>query len=100
MATSTHIARDRARRVRALMPSLAATLGLVLVPKCPLCVTAYLTGLGLSAGVTAWVAPLVRPGAIALSVCALALALLAAFRWLAVRSGRPARGHQRPTQLA
>lgn len=41
--------------------TLAATLGLILLPKCPLCVAAYLVGLGLSSGAAAFAAPLVRP---------------------------------------
>jgi hypothetical protein len=41
--------------------SLAATLALLLVPKCPLCVAAYLGALGLSATAASLAAPLVRP---------------------------------------
>lgn len=41
--------------------TVAATLGLMLLPKCPLCVAAYLVGLGLSSGAAAFAAPLVRP---------------------------------------
>lgn len=41
--------------------TLAATLGLLLLPKCPLCIAAYLVGLGLSSGAAAFAAPFVRP---------------------------------------
>lgn len=67
--------------------SLAALLGLLLVPKCPLCVAAYLASLGLSAGLAAAAAPLIRPFAWAL--CAAALAAVA-WAWLKRPSGTPA----------
>jgi hypothetical protein len=41
--------------------AVAAALGLVLMPKCPLCVAAYLIGFGLSSSAAALAAPLMRP---------------------------------------
>jgi len=53
--------------------SAGAVLGLALLPKCPLCVAAYLIGLGASAGAAYSAAPFIRPAA-----WLLALALLTA----------------------
>jgi hypothetical protein len=43
--------------------SVAAALGLVLLPKCPLCIAAYLVGFGLSSSVATCAAPFIRPAA-------------------------------------
>jgi hypothetical protein len=58
---------------RPLLSSLGAALGLALLPKCPLCVAAYLASLGVGADLAGRAAPVVRP----LVVAVLAVALLA-----------------------
>jgi len=50
--------------------SVCAGLGLVLLPKCPLCVAAYLIGLGVSAGAAHGAAPFIRPIAWLLALAA------------------------------
>jgi hypothetical protein len=50
--------------------AIAATLGVVLLPKCPLCVAAYLVSFGLSASAAACLAPLIRPLALTLATLA------------------------------
>jgi hypothetical protein len=45
---------------RRLAPSLAAGLGLAVVPKCPLCIAAYLMSAGVGAEVATTAAPIVR----------------------------------------
>jgi hypothetical protein len=56
--------------------SLFATLGLLLLPKCPLCIAAYLVTLGVGAEAAHDAAPFVRPLAWAMmSVALVALAL-------------------------
>jgi hypothetical protein len=68
------------RRARELLgrgvSSLGAAIVALLVPKCPMCVAAYLASLGLGAGVSHSAAPFVRPVAFTIAgVAALALAL-------------------------
>ena len=58
---------------------------LVLAPKCPLCIAAYLASIGLGVGAAACLAPLLRP---ALFVFA-ALGVLALL-WRIARRARPA----------
>ena len=48
-------------------------LGLTFLPKCPLCIAAYLASFGLSAGLAGAAAPLVRPLAVALLIAAVAV---------------------------
>jgi hypothetical protein len=63
---------------RRAVSSLGATLALLLVPKCPLCVAAYLASLGIGAEAATSAAPLVRPLAwllMALAVSALGIGL-------------------------
>lgn len=56
--------------------SVGAALVAALVPKCPLCVAAYLTSFGLGAGASHSAAPFVRPfGFTVAGVAALALVL-------------------------
>jgi hypothetical protein len=56
--------------------AIAAALGLVLLPKCPLCIAAYLVSFGVGTSAAALAAPLVRPLAVLLAATAF-LALLA-----------------------
>jgi hypothetical protein len=70
--------------------SLGALVSLVFVPKCPLCVAAYLMSLGAGAGAAAWAAPLIRPLALALGVTAFTALLVGAWR------GRRRPGRARP----
>ena len=59
--------------------SFGAGLVALLVPKCPLCVAAYLASVGLSAGASHGAAPFVRP--VAFTVAGLALLALALGVW-------------------
>lgn len=72
------------RRVFGGGSSAFAFLALVLAPKCPLCIAALLSGLGLGAGVAGSIAPLLRPLAFALG--GLALVWLARVEWRARRA--------------
>lgn len=78
--------------------SVGGALLLVLAPKCPLCLAAYLTAAGLSFGGAAWVAPLLRP----LTLALLAAALLSG-AWQAARLAQRVRaaksGPETPQQL-
>lgn len=67
--------------------SLVALLGAALVPKCPLCVAAWLGALGLGSAMSAEVAPLVRPAVFVLA----ALTVLVAAATLLRHRRRPAR---------
>lgn len=68
-----------ARSRRALVPSLAASLGLVLLPKCPLCIAAYLMSLGVGTQAASAAAPLLRPLA-GLVIAAAVIALIVSLR--------------------
>ena len=48
--------------------SLASTVVLVLAPKCPLCVAAYLASFGVSASIALCLAPLLRPALAAFAI--------------------------------
>jgi hypothetical protein len=61
--------------------SLAALLSLVFLPKCPLCIAAYLAGLGLGSAAAAFAAPLVRPLAVVLAIMAGAALLRSGWRY-------------------
>src|SRR5262245_37745829 len=63
-----------ARPARIPWTALLSGLLLVLVPKCPLCVAAYLTVVGISAGAAAALAHVIHP--LILLVAALSLVLL------------------------
>lgn len=56
--------------------SAASALCALLLPKCPICIAGWLSIVGLSAGVGAMVAPVVRPAAIILAI-ATALVIVA-----------------------
>src|SRR4029077_10206069 len=70
--TSTMFARNagRAGRLGAGGTSLAAIVGTALVPKCPLCVAAALSALGIGATAARQMAPFVRTGGVVLAVIA------------------------------
>lgn len=63
MASSTSKARELVAAPRRALTTATTALGVVLVPKCPLCVAAYLAGIGASAGTAAALAPWARPAA-------------------------------------
>lgn len=66
--------REAARRAAGASASLGAIALAALIPKCPLCVAAALSALGLGAAISASLAPVVRPLGLALAVVALVLA--------------------------
>ena len=72
--------REAARRAAGASASLGAIALAALIPKCPLCVAAALSALGLGAAVSASLAPVVRPIGRALAVVALVLAARAECR--------------------
>jgi hypothetical protein len=76
---------ERGRRARSVASSVGTVLCALLVPKCPLCVAAWLGAAGIGAGAATLVAPFVRPAALLLA----ALALLSFVGSL--RRGRAAR---------
>jgi hypothetical protein len=59
---------DRARRGASASASLGAVLLAALIPKCPLCVAAALSALGVGAALGGAVAPLIRPIAFLVAV--------------------------------
>lgn len=61
-------------------PSLGAALVAVLIPKCPMCVGAYLASFGFGAAAAASAAPLVRPALFMLAGVSLVIAALMAWR--------------------
>lgn len=77
-----------ARGASAGVPAFAV-LGAALMPKCPLCVAAVLSTLGVGLSTRLWVAPMVRPLALAVAVVAVVLFVLG--EWLR-RAGRGASG--------
>ncbi|MES1184283.1 MAG: hypothetical protein ABUL60_10735 [Myxococcales bacterium] len=66
--------------------AIAAALGLVLLPKCPLCIAAYLVSFGVGTGAAALAAPLIRPLAMLLAGTALLALLASAWRAKAKRA--------------
>ena len=68
--------------------SVGAALVALLVPKCPLCVAAYLGAFGASAAVAHGAAPFVRP--VALLAAAMALVALGIGAWRARKTRRTA----------
>ena len=86
--TNTRKALERAglvSRAFGVVSPLGSTLLLLLAPKCPLCVTAYLASVGLSAGAALYLAPLLRPALVVFA----ALGVLA-FLWRATQHMRRA----------
>lgn len=84
----------RPRRSRLSWGALLSGLAVALLPKCPLCLAAYLTALGLGTGATAALAQVLHP--LTLLVAALVLCLFAvrlvgrAQRFILARLARPA----------
>lgn len=76
MASTKPKASELPTRARRVGTSLLAALVVALVPKCPLCIAAYLTGLGLSVSAAVLVAPLLFPAAVVLSVAVLVTLVL------------------------
>jgi hypothetical protein len=93
VATAPEAAAGRARPARVLIrgvtPSVGGVLGFLLLPKCPLCVAAWLGALGVGAGAASVLAPLLRPAALLL-----AAALLLRVLW-SVRCAHRARAGTR-----
>lgn len=71
--------------------AIAAALGLVLLPKCPLCIAAYLVSFGVGTSAAALAAPLIRPLAMLLAGTALLALLVGVARSKAKRPPRPER---------
>lgn len=63
-----------------LASALASLLALALLPKCPLCLAALLSAVGLGVAVSAWLAPLAQPLLLAGFVVALVLGASARIR--------------------
>jgi hypothetical protein len=80
---------DGVRRMGSASASIGAIVVAALTPKCPLCVGAALSALGVGATLGSWLAPIVRPMAIALAAVALVV-----FGWSEWR-----RRKQRPGEL-
>ena len=78
---------DRASRALGLVSPLGSAILLVLAPKCPLCVAAYLASIGVGAGAAACLAPLLRPG-----LAVLAIAGVLAWLWHGRRRAAQAPG--------
>ena len=67
-------ARDLRRRLGGGSASLGALVVVALLPKCPLCIAAWLGAIGVGAGLGSALAPALRPVGIAVAVtCALSL---------------------------
>jgi hypothetical protein len=85
---SLNVPETRGKVVGGAVSTLSAAVGFVLIPKCPLCVAAYLTSFGIGATAATSAAPLVRWLALGLIfVASLALGL-ATRRASARRSAR------------
>jgi predicted lysophospholipase L1 biosynthesis ABC-type transport system permease subunit len=72
--------RDGVGRAGRASASLGAIVLAALIPKCPLCVAAWLSALGLGASLGALVAPIVRPLGFALATLAIAFFVRAEHR--------------------
>jgi hypothetical protein len=88
--------RQSVRRLRGAASGIGAALLAVLVPKCPLCVAAWLTALGVGATGAGLIAPLVRPAALALILVATVLAVV----WSVQYEQRSARVTRRGVERA
>jgi hypothetical protein len=76
LMTDQEIPEPRPLPWRPAISSIFATTGLLLLPKCPLCVAAYLVSLGLGLEAARDAAPFVRPVAWALVLLAVAALVL------------------------
>ncbi len=88
---TTRKALSHGRQTLGRATSLATLLSLVFLPKCPLCIAAYLAGLGLGSAAVAFAAPLVRPLAVVLAVMAGAALLRSGWRSYRYGARAPAR---------
>jgi hypothetical protein len=62
--------REGTRRVATALGSLGAIVAAALVPKCPFCVAAVLSAVGVGVTAGSWLAPMVRPLGFAVAVVA------------------------------
>jgi hypothetical protein len=65
--------RDVATRAASASTSAVGFIGVALMPKCPVCVAAALSAIGVGASIGAWLAPIARPLGIAVALIALAV---------------------------
>jgi hypothetical protein len=77
------------RRLARAAASLGSLVLAVLLPKCPVCVAAWLSALGVGASLGATLAPVLRP--LGFTLAALALAVFLAGEWRRRRARRIAR---------
>jgi hypothetical protein len=90
--------RQSVRRLRGAASGIGAGLLAVLIPKCPLCVAAWLTALGVGATGAGLVAPLVRPVALALILVATVLAIVWSVQYEQRTARVPRTGVERPSK--
>jgi hypothetical protein len=83
-------AKNRNRAKPTLATSVAAGIGVALLPKCPLCVAALLMSLGMGATGAAILGPIARPGLLALACGALLAGI--AYEWRRRRQRRAPTG--------
>lgn len=72
--------RDGVVRGASVSTSALAVIGAALMPKCPLCVAAVLSTLGVGLTTRLWVAPMARP--LAMAVAVVAVLLVVRGEWL------------------
>lgn len=89
MAPEACCSRSRKRTLTAWFTLVPGALLALLAPKCPFCLAAYLSLLGLGAGTAGVLAPMLRPFGIALVVVALATLVVTYARRLTASAYRP-----------
>ncbi len=78
-------ARALARRASGAATTVGTIAALVLAPKCPLCVAAWLSALGIGAAGAGLLAPWVRPVGFAVAAAGVVALAWAEWRWLRER---------------